>query len=292
MYNYKYNLELVDSKNIFGTLNVGSVRLSNLTNSDRKLLMNLHNLNNPSEVDNLELSKDDKQAVFRSHRQALGEAYGFDWRKMYMADQTTKNGSYFELSRDYVEASPNGWSDIPEDILIITDKVPGVVAGHPVADCPVIMMEDRRQGITAVCHCSAELIDLKMPMLMADALTNGYKTRDQDIRVFIGACAGTGWTYNTWPKWATDVDMWTKTGALEADENGIYHIDLKAIIAHQLLKRNVGAIMFTPGDTITDLEYYSNSAASPYGGNDPSRFGRQFIGAFYPEYSKEKVKTK
>ena len=50
--------------------------------------------------------------------------------------------AFFEIDRDYVEANPNGWTDIDEDILVVTKKTPGVVIGHPVADCPVVMTAD------------------------------------------------------------------------------------------------------------------------------------------------------
>ena len=41
-------------------------------------------------------------------------------------------------------------------------------------------------------------------------------------------------------------------------------------------------------DTITDPNYYSNSAASASGLNDASKFGRQFIGAVYQKERKAK----
>ena len=42
-------------------------------------------------------------------------------------------------------------------------------------------------------------------------------------------------------------------------------------------------------DTITNPNYYSNSAASPYGLNDLSKAGRHFAGLFYPK-TKQLVK--
>ena len=46
--------------------------------------------------------------------------------------------------------------------MIITDSVPGVVIGHAVADCPVVMMVDEKRGVAAIGHCSAEMIDKKL----------------------------------------------------------------------------------------------------------------------------------
>ena len=44
---------------------------------------------------------------------------------------------------------------------------------------------------------------------------------------------------------------------------------------------NISNIQFNMDDTITNPNYYSNCAASPYGLNDPTKYGRNFSGAFY-----------
>lgn len=135
------------------------------------------------------MSLEDRKKDFLDRRIKVGEYYGFDGHKMYCCDQLTKNGSSFEITEDYVRENPNGWSDIKEDILIITDKVPGVVIGHPIADCPVVMMTDHKRGISAIAHCGAELIDKKLPMMIADSLVE-YGCRDEDIYTYVSACAG------------------------------------------------------------------------------------------------------
>ena len=237
-------------------------------------------------------SPEQKDENFKQNWQAVGAAFGFDPLKKFMADQKHKTGTSFELTKDYVEANPNGWADIAEDILIITKNVPGVVAGHPVADCPVIVMKDKKQGVTAVCHCSAKLIDKKMPMMMADALQAAYKTRDEDIYTYVSSCAGPDWTYKkNIPVWATDLKMWgltrgLTTGTIDFDENDViptYHINLRNIIEAQLVERNISLAKtsFSDVDTITNPDYYSNYAASVYGLNQEEKYGRNFVGAFY-----------
>lgn len=229
------------------------------------------------------LSAEERQALFLNSRISAGKHFGFDGHKVFMADQIDKCGSYFKITDEYVRENPNGWSDIREDILLITDEVPSVVIGHPVADCPVVMMEDPIKGVAAIAHCSAEMIDRKLPMMVADALVDAYGSRDEDIVTYVSACAGDGWTYNGFPKWATDEEMW-KDGIV-ADENGIFHIDLRKVIAKQLEMRNIDLenVEFNMDDTITNPNYYSNNASSPYGGNDQSKAGRNFAGLFYPK---------
>lgn len=266
-------LRCVDSHNIFGTMNGGTVSLTNITESDKKMLMEKHNLQS---LEGFEIPKEDKALIFKEHRKAFGAAKGFDWHKMFMMDQTTKDGSYFEITKDFVEANPNGWADIPEDILIITDKVPGVVAGYPVADCPVVIMSDIKQGVTAVAHCSAALIDKKLPMMTADALTQGYGSREEDIVVYVGACAGNKWKYNCWPNFATDKRLWDDCITQDGDD---YFIDVRKALTKEFNERGLGNCdtVFNLADTITDARYYSHSAHF----QNPEKFGRHFEGALY-----------
>ena len=269
-------LKYLDSKNIFGTMNSGTINLRNITDDDRLMLMYKNDLK-PSELEEYQLTKSDKNMIFANHRRAFAEANGFDWHKMFMADQVNKNGSYFEITRDYVENNSNGWTDIPEDILIITDEVPGVAIGHPVADCPVIIMEDVKNKVTAIAHCSAELIDKRMPMMIADALSSAYNTKDEDIKVHVSSCAGPTWTYDKWPGFANDKKIWEDTCAITEWDNE-FKINIRAAIAGQLIERGIGQnVSYDFADTIIDKEYYSNSASR----SNPDKYGRQFTGAIY-----------
>lgn len=220
---------------------------------------------------------------FLNRRIKLGNDYKFDGHKMFMADQKDKRGTWFEIDEDYVKANPNGWSDINQDILIVTEKTPGVVIGHPVADCPVVMMVDKEKGIAAIGHCSAELVDMKMPMLVADALYDSYRSKDEDIYAYVSACAGNGWTYDKYPAWAKNNEIWNDF--IIEDENGLYHIDLKKAIAKQLVERNINDVSICNIDTITDPRFYSNSAAC----YNKDKAGRNFAGAFFTD---QKVKVR
>ena len=268
---------IVSSQNLYGTMNTGTMKLTNITNSDKEFIMAKHNL---VSLDGYELTSDDKRELLINHRKAFADAKNFDWRKMYMADQNHKRGTYFEITKDYVEAYPNGWSDIPEDILIVSDKVPEVVIGHPVADCPVVMMQDMKKGVTAIGHCSAELIDKKLPMMIADALTESYGSKEEDISVWVSACAGPEWEYDTYPKWATDKKMW-ENAIVEKD--GIFKIDMRKVLKQQFIDRKLtgeNQVIFNLESTIKNPRYYSNSEAR----NNPDKFGRHFEGAMWQSH--------
>lgn len=192
-------LTFIDTRNLYGTMNTGTVRLSNLTDSDKRMLMQIHDMLTLEELTNYTLTPDDKKRVFAAHRQQAGEDYGFDGRKMFMADQKNLDGSVFEITRDYVEANPNGWTDIPEDILKVRENLPGVAVGHPVADCPVVIAEDKTRGVTMVAHCGGEMIDKKIPMMEVEAL---YRegSKPEDVHVYVGAKAGPNWAHLPGPR--------------------------------------------------------------------------------------------
>lgn len=246
------------------------------------------------------LSAEERKAIFLDRRMRAGEHFEFDGHKMFMADQKhfsdalksgkTHQATYFEITSDYVEANPDGWSDIDQDILMVTDRVPGVVIGHPVADCPVVMMADFKKGVMAIGHCSAQLIDQRLPMMVADALVDAYSSNEEDIIAYVGACASDNWTYDIWPKFATDKAMWQD--AIYMGEDNLFHIDMRKVIFKQLAERKIASnhIVYSPVDTITNPNYYSNSASR----NNAEKAGRNFSGAFFmgEEKIKEKVKEK
>lgn len=283
------NLKVFDIGNVFGTMNTSTIRFSNITEEDKKMISKIHGLDNIDE--SYTFTSEDKKNIFMNHRIALAREYGFDFTKMFMADQKDKTGTYRVLNQDFVDANPEGWSDIDEDILIIRDDVCGVVAGHPIADCPVIVMEDLRNGICAVCHCSAELIDKRMPMLMADALLDYGGTSDCDISVYVSPCAGKNWTYDGIPSWMKDIDMWINSHGVIFDDK--VRINLRNAVKQQLMERGIAdsQILFSDIDTISNPDFYSNSASSIYGLNRVEKFGRNFTGALYQNLKvKQKVK--
>lgn len=216
--------------------------------------------------------------MFLEHRRLASASYNeeFDPKKIYVPKQN-KEGKAVELTRAMVEAYEDGWNlDIPGDILVITKDLPGVVAGFPVADCPVLIASDLKNGVTATAHCGAEMIDNYLPKLTIESLQSKYDSKLDDIYVYIGAHAGNNWTYDSMPKWAKE-SFWEETGAIKEKENGEFEIDLRKALLYQLNPDDFETFIVNNDDTITNPNYYSNSASR----NDKSKAGRQFIGAYY-----------
>lgn len=283
-------VKIVESRKDFGSMNGGSIRFANLTDADKEFLIKKYGID-IKDLSTWDLTADKKE-LFMKHREDFGKHMGFDGRKMFMADQKNKNGSFFEITKDYSEAYPEGWTDIDEDILVVRKDNPGVVIGHPVADCPVVMMSDRKQGITAIGHCSAELIDKKMPIMISEVLQRAYSSKAEDIMTYVSACAGDNWTYDSFPKWAKDEKLWDHC-IIYGDDNK-FHINMRPAIMLQVISSGIKRenVLFNMDDTISNPNYYSNNASSEYGLNQPEKFGRNFAGVFYKENEHDDIEIK
>ena len=271
-------LTYIDTKNIYGTMNISSVHFCNLTDRDKSLLMKIHHFSDINELKNYSFTRSDQEIIFTEHRKDIGFDYNFDWHKMFMADQAYLNGSVFEITKDFVLDNPSGWPNIPEDILMIRKNLDGVLIGQPVADCPVVIAEDRKQGITTVTHSGGKMIDKKIPIAAIEAL---YRegSNPGDIYVRVGACAGKKWHYEkNMPDWAKDKQLWNQAITYRKKDDS-YYIDLRKALAleFQSIGLDKNNISYDFHDTISNPQYYSSSQAT----TDESKYGRHLIGAIY-----------
>lgn len=224
------------------------------------------------------ISETERKAIFLERRRNLSNSYdiGFDPKKFYMPSQT-KDGSAIELTEEMIEACEDGWNlSIKSDILVVTHKTPGAVAGYPVADCPVLVATDLKNGITATAYCGAEMTDMELPRKTIEMMENKYNSKKADIAIYIGSHAGPNWTYDSIPKWAKK-DFWKEYEIIKQVADNEYRIDLRKALLLQLEPAEFDSFIVNNEDTITNKNYYSNSAQ----GKDPSKAGRQFTDAYY-----------
>lgn len=232
----------------------------------------------------MKMSLEKRQASFLKKRKKLGKENDYDYKKFFMASQTLKDGSYCVLTDELISRYDDGWLlDIPEDILIITRNTPGVVIGHPIADCPVIIMNDKSRGVTALGHCSAEMVDSLLPINIFQALEKEFGTTCSDVKVYVSSCISDKWEYDSFPSFAKNKEVWL--GSISEvhtmDKDTYYNIDIRKAIFKQLLSIGIKSkdIYWNMDDTLTDTNYYSNSGAR----FDPKKKGRNFAGAYYPK---------
>ena len=216
--------------------------------------------------------------VYR-RRMELGGEYGFDGRKIMVPLQNGKyqSGKYIVLNDESVVYQDRDlWEvDLECDIMVIKKGLPGVMMAYPCADCPVIIMKDKKSGTLAFAHCNAAAIDNMLPISLADSLLSVSGASDSDIMVYVGPSAGAEtYYYDKYPSWAINDKIW-KYCIKEKD--GLYYIDLRKAILMELELRRIEAsnIEISNVDTITSLCYYSNHAA--YHG-DMRKNGRMLVG--------------
>ena len=288
-------IKILESQNAFGTMNTGTVAYNNLTNDDKVRLSKKYNIDISGLQDYIahmpdNIWKGEKREVFKLHRRNFAKTMGINWKHMFMADQELKKsgcrGSAFEITRDYVQANPNGWTDIPEDLLVVRKGVPGVVIGHPVADCPVVMMIDQKQNIAIVGHCSGNLIEDMLPTLMVESLESKYNSKVDDVFTYVSAHAGETWVYDSIPGWVKDFRFWERFMPYNQEE-GLYHIHLKDALCDQFEKAGLDSdkMIFNLDDTITDDRYYSNSMAR----HNPEKNGRHFAGLCFDKFNGDNI---
>lgn len=246
------NVHIIETGNRYGTMNTSTVKDAN------------------------QKTPEERRTAFLENRKQAAVHYGFHPLKFYVPSQN-KGVPYAILTEEMIAQEEDGWDlDIPADVLIVTDKTPNAVVGYPVADCMVLMMADLKNGVTATAHCSAAMVDQFLPKLTLEALKESYDSQEENILIYGSACAGSDWTYDSYPAFATHEEIWEQTGALK-EENGTYRIDLRKAIMAQLELEKYHHVLFNPADTITDAHFYSHHMEK----KNLKKYGRHFAGAFY-----------
>lgn len=144
------------------------------------------------------------------------------------------------------------------------------------ADCPILIVEDRRKGVTALSHCGASYIDRELPKDTIRALQKEYQSNLEDLYVYVGSCAKKeSYIYDTYPRWANNTYMWKDN--IEEKEDG-FHINMNGAIRIQLEELGITHIEESPLDTITNDKFYSHYGS---GKGNNAKFGQNFVGFFY-----------
>lgn len=227
------------------------------------------------------MSFDDRKAMFLERRKKAAQDYNYAFNpyKFYIPSQNGE-GKVVELTREMVESFKDGWDlDIKADILITTNKIPGVVVGFPVADCPVVIASDLKNGVTATAHCSAKMINNYLPIRTVEALQSMYDSKKEDIYIYIGAHAGKDWSYDIYPDFATE-HFWEETGAVKQVKEDDFRINMDNALLYQLHPEDYETYIINTDNTRTNPNYYSNSIYN-HGKGKEEKNGMHFEGAYY-----------
>ena len=220
---------------------------------------------------------------FLEIRKRLGKKHGFNGKKIFQASQKTdtngieyENGTYHVITDSDIDNDDLWYVKLPADILIISSKYKNIVIGNQMADCPVLIIEDRKLGVTALSHCGAPYINRKLPSQTVEALIKSCNSDPKDLYAYIGSCAKKeNYIYDRYPTWATNKEVWEN--AIK-EQNNQYYIDLVTVITDQLTKGGVEHIDISPNDTIISPKFYSHNASSK---GNKAKLGQNFVGFFY-----------
>lgn len=220
---------------------------------------------------------------FLQTRIEIGKKYGFDGKKIFQAYQKNDvnklnypDGTYHLITDEDIASDDLWYVEIPADILVIEEKYKNVVVGNQMADCPILIIEDRQQGITALSHCGAPYINRKLPYQTAEVLIKKFNSNPDNLYVYIGSNSKKeSYIYDKYPKWATNKEVWD---GFIVETNKNYSIDMEGAMINQLVKLKIKNIEISDADTVKDPRYYSHSAFSK---GNISKKGQNFVGFFY-----------
>lgn len=229
------------------------------------------------------LTQQEIDEIFLQTRIKLGKKYHFNGTQIFQAQQknTTNNiqypnGKYIVISEKNLTKKDYWYEQLPADILMISSKYPNIVIGHQTADCPIVIAEDRKQKVAALCHCGAIQINRELPKQLIESLIKECNSSKKDIYIYIASCAKKEhYIYDNYPHWATNKILW-KQYIIEKDNQ--YHIDLSGAIIKQLKEMDIQYIRISQIDTIKDIRYASHYALVH---GDKTKIGQNFVGLYY-----------
>lgn len=247
------------------------------------------------------LSKQQIQRRFYQQRMQLGKRYGFHGMNILVPTQKSfpnldglnreeqeeamrkyesqyEDGHYIRITKDKIENVYDLYNcNISADILMIGSELPRIVLAYPVADCPVVFVEDTKKQVVSMAHCGGEYIDRGLPGQIVDSLMEEVDSRPNDLRVVIGPhIHKENYIYDQFPKYIRHESVWD--GCL-TEIHGAIHIDMTEAIINQMKNRGVSLeqIESSPIDPYLDSRYYSHRASCVLGREE----GRFYTGCFY-----------
>lgn len=226
-----------------------------------------------------------KIQIFQSVKDArirLGNKYNFSGLKMFQVKQKMEDNDVYEDNKDifinnlYMTKEDYFMEKIEADILFIDDNYKGVALAHRMADCPVLIAEDRKKGYSGIVYCGIYHINRGLPKAFLQKMIEKYHSNPRDIYLYIGShIKEESYIYDTYPKIATTKEIWKD--AIEKKDDG-YHIDLLKAIMNQIEEFELAEIKVSGINTATD-KYYASHYAAVHGDN--TKLGQNIVGFYY-----------
>ncbi|MBQ6477207.1 MAG: laccase domain-containing protein [Bacilli bacterium] len=219
---------------------------------------------------------------FLETRKNMGKHFGFNYLKMFEVRQKMQDNDdypdnkYVVLDDTHMQKEDFLDEEVHADILIISNKYPGIAVGHRQADCPVLILEDRKKGITAICHTNTIHINRELPKYLVKTMIDDFNSKASNLYLYIGSCVKKeNYIYDRYPIWATNEKVWHD--AIVKEEDG-YHIDMEKAILKQVKIFDLKEIKVSPIDTAGDNQYASHTMLVK---GHKDKAGQNFVGFYY-----------
>ena len=226
-----------------------------------------------------------EKQIFQSMKDArirLGNKYNFSGLKMFQVSQKMEDNDLYPDNKDvfldekYMKKKDFFNEKIEADILFINNQYPKIALSHRMADCPVLIAEDREKGYSGIVHCGIYHINRGLPREFIKTMIEKYHSNPQNIYLYIGShIKKESYIYDTYPKIATNQEIWKD--AIQKKDDG-YHIDLLKAIMNQLEMFSLAEIKVSNINTAIDENYASHYAAVH---GDNTKLGQNIVGFYY-----------
>ncbi len=230
-------------------------------------------------------SEDQINKIFRETRINAGKKYNFNGLHIIkpiqkeLAKAKDKNNifkDYIIVTKEMLNKEDYYDIDFFCDALVLPSTIKDVVLGHPEADCPILICEDRKKGYTSLTHCGAVMINRGTIKHCIDALTDGCNSNKGDIYCYISnSIKKDSYIYDKYPPFATNNTIWKNA---ITKHNNEYNIDLSLAIREELQRLGIENIKENKEDTATSPKYYSHVKETQ---GDYSKKGQNFVGIYY-----------
>lgn len=229
------------------------------------------------------MSETEIKKQFLKIKQTVAKKYNRDEQKLVRATQKNDinnleypDGKYLVIEEKNIKKNDYWYEKLIADILIVPSTEKNITIGHQMADCPIMIVEDRKNLVTAISHCGAKYINRELPIQTIEALEKEYNSKPEDLYVYIGShIRKESYIYDSYPIWATNKEIWKNN--IKQKENK-YHIDLTSAIIEQLTNKGIKYIEISPIDTATEPNYYSHYQATR---GHQEKNGQNFVGFYY-----------
>ena len=206
-------------------------------------------------------------------------------KKYYLSETYQKQGTIWNIPKNYTSIFMT--KDTHDKIVEEFGRSISLV--YPAADCAVVRFYDPKKDVIGITHSDAGRTTNNIIGKSIDYMKNHFHSNLNHIKVFVGAFAKEGWTYDKIPDFAAKKDeegngigineQWSN---YIKETKGNYLINYGDKIYDQIKESGIEEdnIFFDPDNTLFHDQYFSNSRSfhSKVNGVPTYKEGRNLMG--------------